>query len=489
MTSVSVPFETADDPCRQIDFVVACHAIRELYREGPRSVAELLPYLADTSEHIAQEAMLALKRLVPMAALEERWVDDRRPAFDVDPLLPPWITEYCQGWGGDDDFSLLCVREYLRLQQNRERQDRLLRRLTLFPGILRSFANELEKAGEADGRAIFLRYAAEMRRLQFPVQIGLSPTMSCQLHCEYCISAGNKQGAVVPVGEYDRFLRWAKEKGVLRIGLSGGEPTLYPEFAQLLKCIHEKGFEWYLATNGLIEEGPLQAIITGKPLAATLHLTPEVFHGKQLKDFTATAKMLVDAGINAVLRINFSKTDVDVAGYLDIAEQTGIREVRAAVPMPNASQQNAFIDRQRLIEYGAVLDTYVIEGRHRRLQTNLSKPFPPCMMAPETAQTFISNGSLAFNCAVHTVNYANNIVVTPELNFMPCLGLNFLSPHPITTYNSLAVVGTIFAQRIKELSLQPLLDTCLTCPLWHGGRCIGGCLSYRLNPLQLKGSA
>lgn len=479
-----IPSAQTSCPCPQddLELFTALVALRQRVARSDTPLLELTRALADARPPVAQEAVTLLNQQVPMAAMPERWVEAAAVPTSPAAAIPVWIRERCADWGTADDFPTLAAKVHAQLH-DAEGRVRLLERMALFPGARRRFADALKSTGQAAAVRAFGRAAARLRRQQFPLQIGLSPTMVCQLRCSYCISAGHEPPPTAPAAPetYLRFLDWALAGGVRRIGLSGGEPTLYPDFAPLVDGIVQRGMEWFLASNGLMPAAAVQAIVRGRPLAVTLHLTEEVLEdAAQRATFTATARHLVEAGINAVLRINILQPEMDIARYLDIAAATGMREVRAAVPMPNAQRQNAFVATDHFSAFGEALLRYVREGRQRRLQTILTKPFPLCHLPAEAAETFLANGSMAANCPVHMLGYSNNIVVSPDLSYIPCLGLNRPDPTAITSRRSPRAAARPFIDGIRRLTATPLLPQCTGCPLWHGGRCVGACLSYRI---------
>jgi MoaA/NifB/PqqE/SkfB family radical SAM enzyme len=64
-----------------------------------------------------------------------------------------------------------------------------------------------------------------------PRFLSIALTNACELHCPYCFAP--KHGARLP---YNSILHWLHEfdtQGGLGVGFGGGEPTLYPQFAEL----------------------------------------------------------------------------------------------------------------------------------------------------------------------------------------------------------------------------------------------------------------
>ena len=456
--------------------------IRHIRRKRHQDNIRLIEYLTDHSPAVAKAARESLFALKPMAALTERWADDSVPCKRHPTGVPTWLWNLCEGWGEPGDFIDLCIRQIGSLKA--EERKRLLMQLATFQGLERQLIDRLEQRHLTALAAAFKTEVQALRRKQFPKQLSLSPTMACQLSCSYCVSAGVHIGPnnVMSFSAVSKILNWAKGNGIERIALTGGEPTLYSHFLRLLDKISTDGFQFYLATNGLGSPKAMQSIVKSRPLCVSLHLTPELLTSESLKVYKKNATFLVSEDIHAVMRCNFSNPDENVIPYFDIAEQSGLQEIRTAIPSPNAKRHNQYVDRTTLNHFGKLLSNFVVEGKRRGIATKLAKPFYPCKLPFETAQVFLANGSMSINCPVHYLNFSNNLTVYPDGSFIPCLGVNINSGKHITDYNDPWDAASVFREKLSQLIKVPMLESCKDCPLWTGGRCIGACLSYRLPP-------
>lgn len=66
-------------------------------------------------------------------------------------------------------------------------------------------------------------------------------TTQCNYKCKYCFAEGeeNKQIRIIPLEKLKPILKKAKEFGIDKIKLTGGEPLLYPRMKELLAYIRE----------------------------------------------------------------------------------------------------------------------------------------------------------------------------------------------------------------------------------------------------------
>lgn len=88
--------------------------------------------------------------------------------------------------------------------------------------------------------------------LQTPPLIWLELTRRCNLNCPHCyIDGGAPRENEMPASEFYRLLEEFAEMGVWAVAFTGGEPTLHPEFGNLVRYARQKRLLVGIATNGL----------------------------------------------------------------------------------------------------------------------------------------------------------------------------------------------------------------------------------------------
>lgn len=77
-------------------------------------------------------------------------------------------------------------------------------------------------------------------------------TYACPLHCPYCSNPGSTSGGQeLTTPEWSRVFQEAAQLGVLHVGLSGGEPLLRRDLAQIVSSARDAGLYTNLITSGL----------------------------------------------------------------------------------------------------------------------------------------------------------------------------------------------------------------------------------------------
>src|SRR5262245_5439714 len=81
--------------------------------------------------------------------------------------------------------------------------------------------------------------------------IGFHVTDRCQLDCDHCLRDPSLKPTDLPVSLIERVLdQVGTQYGCKHVALTGGEPTLHPEFPAILDAIVARGFTWHPVTNG-----------------------------------------------------------------------------------------------------------------------------------------------------------------------------------------------------------------------------------------------
>lgn len=75
---------------------------------------------------------------------------------------------------------------------------------------------------------------------------------SCNTRCIYCCGYNNWRKPVLGYAAIEENIRYfMAEYGIEEVCLSGGEPTIHPDFLKAVRFVREQGLRLYLHTNGL----------------------------------------------------------------------------------------------------------------------------------------------------------------------------------------------------------------------------------------------
>lgn len=89
--------------------------------------------------------------------------------------------------------------------------------------------------------------------LKSPLVIQLELTTLCNLKCKFCFSkSGVPRKNELPTSEIKRIICQLKQESVSSFFLTGGEPTLHPDFIEIVNFISELGLDCFVLTNGTL---------------------------------------------------------------------------------------------------------------------------------------------------------------------------------------------------------------------------------------------
>lgn len=84
-----------------------------------------------------------------------------------------------------------------------------------------------------------------------PELVDLKITDYCNMGCIFCYQGSTKQGKHAPKEKIFKIIRQLSKIGVFEIAIGGGEPTLHPDFVEILKYAHEHGIKPNFTTYNL----------------------------------------------------------------------------------------------------------------------------------------------------------------------------------------------------------------------------------------------
>jgi sulfatase maturation enzyme AslB (radical SAM superfamily) len=163
-----------------------------------------------------------------------------------------------------------------------------------------------------------------------PRQVSIALTNACDLRCPYCFAP--KTPSVL---EFDRLISWLIEldtNGACGIGFGGGEPTLYPRFADLCAYTAQNtDLAVTFTTHGHHLQGALLESLKGNVhfVRVSMDGVGDTYERLRNRSFSALQKRLdslrniVPFGINFVVNKD-TLPDIETAAFL--AENAGASE-------------------------------------------------------------------------------------------------------------------------------------------------------------------
>jgi MoaA/NifB/PqqE/SkfB family radical SAM enzyme len=104
-------------------------------------------------------------------------------------------------------------------------------------------------------------------------RLGFHLTDRCQLDCQHCLRDPEKTARDLPFDLFIRILDQGRTLyGIRSVSFTGGEPTLHPQFLDIVRAVAERQQTWDMVTNGRRLPWVLEAISREPELRASLRL-------------------------------------------------------------------------------------------------------------------------------------------------------------------------------------------------------------------------
>ena len=318
-------------------------------------------------------------------------------------------------------------------------------------------------------------------------------TSKCNLHCPYCFANEfvNKNSRELSYEDFLRVVEFIKRDGTDRIGLIGGEPTLYPDFDKVLETLkNDKDINFVtIYTNGLLIDKYVELIKDEKFSLLVNCNSPKDLKSNYEK-LKENIKILADNDINFFLGINLYDENEDFDYIFELLKIAGKKSVRFSVSLTNEEKEEA----------DNIIDTYRKNKPmlFRFLNKCLENEIVPhhdccsvlhCILTTEEKRLMLKFHLLAKkNDLTGTLTMMREcspvIDILPDLSAVRCFALSKNIKVPLFSFESLTPLRAFFTRKIDNYAALIFASSeCEDCRL----RLLAGCpvcIAYKAPKLE-----
>jgi MoaA/NifB/PqqE/SkfB family radical SAM enzyme len=319
----------------------------------------------------------------------------------------------------------------------------------------------------------------EMRRKNIARLITL--TYRCNSDCNFCYAKGlNKQyKEVMDLEDFEKLLDWYEKQEIKNITVTGGEPTVHPNFKEMIDIINRRKFRMTIVTNGLFPSTFLDKVIKKKESFVLSYRKPEEYSQGNSELLNKNLQSISDRNLNIRLVYNMSHNNTDPNYILDVCKRYKINHVILNVIFPNISKNNEYVSFTQLSQMGSsIVENIGILIRHG-IKVVIRRPLPFCIFTTTQRLWLEKNADLHGVCLVGSRRY----YINTDLSLLPCSVLStdssFKGPN-VFQFNSEKEAIHYYSDSMTKLKWKPLIKECLECNFYKQKECQGGCLIYKL---------
>ncbi len=321
-------------------------------------------------------------------------------------------------------------------------------------------------------------------------------TKKCNLKCPYCFADEfvNKDNQEISIENFKKALNFIKTNPLERIGLIGGEPTIYSNFHEILQIINnDKEINQVIVyTNGIEIDKYIESLENEK-FNLLINCNCEKDIGKtnfdKLKNNISILKKFkknkFDIGINL-----YSK-ELDYTFIYELLELAELKRLRFSISIPNDSKEKTIDVINGFKDFKPFLFQFFNECLEKNiLPYNDCNSLPNCILTTEDMKILLKIDNLGkkYNykdTIIRSMNTCKPVIdILPDLTSVRCFGLSKYEKVPISNFKNIESLRKYFFNKIDIYArITKISNNCNSCNYDYLEKC-GYCLTYKLKKMN-----
>jgi hypothetical protein len=359
---------------------------------------------------------------------------------------------------------------------------RLVELLAQFEG-LESLVDGSALALDESERLRYEHLRLEQSLRQFKPQVTVVLSYECNKRCDYCFVAALSREMPRPISRPDfvRAVEWGCRAGVSRIPVTGGEPTLHPEFAELMSELRARQLTTCFSTNGCGPRAAFECLSPELVETITFHILDDgEYTPRERALLEENIRCVKDKGIPLIFRYVLHTAGAPPwQAFLALSERYRPVLVSCSPAFPGPYRREMSREVRALFQSKDNLLLLVRTVLRSGLRPIIAKPIPLCMFLREEWLHLAATTTLTNVCDVFQNGYANDTLINPDLTLYPCMALPLTGARQDST-PSLEHFGECARRAVEPLQRTAMLAECPNCQLFRLRLCQPACLSFLL---------
>lgn len=299
----------------------------------------------------------------------------------------------------------------------------------------------------------------------------------CNQHCPYCFTSdylgdSRTSHSFLEVSDFDARLDFLDRSDIDQVRLLGGEPTLHPQFPELIGLARARGKKVVVFTNGLMPEESLACLEELSATECTVLVNvndPSEAGEETFERQRATIRRL---GKRALLGFNIYQADFRPDFLLSLVDEAGCRPaVRLGLAHPCLSGDNLYIHPNQYVAIGQKIVRFARDAAGSNVTVEFDCGFVRCMFSDEDLETLEALGA--------DVGWRCNPILDVGIDgrVIHCYPLSRLGGLPLTPETTAPALRSGFESLTRPYRQAGVFKECSTCSFKLSGTCPGGCLA------------
>jgi organic radical activating enzyme len=326
--------------------------------------------------------------------------------------------------------------------------------------------------------------------------VNLLITMRCNRACSYCFAkekirsySDQQKNKDMTLPDLKKVIKFLGKGETDTIQLAGGEPTIHPEFDEILKTLLDSGFNLNVLSNALWDDSKNELFTKISPtkLGFLLNIdSRRTYSDKEWEKIERNLSALSERG-NVTLSFNIFEKEPNYEYIFDLVTRKNIKNLRLSFSMPVMVGQtmNSHIPLKDYHEHAPMIMKFVERAEASDVCVKLDNTVPICMFTKEQM------GELMLK---EVLDPRRNFVCFPALDIGPdlsvwrCFGTANMFNKNMDDFHSFKEAFDFFNHAFDQFQhkVYPLAE-CTKCQYAKDKICQGGCIGFSISRIQELG--
>jgi radical SAM protein with 4Fe4S-binding SPASM domain len=306
-------------------------------------------------------------------------------------------------------------------------------------------------------------------------------TTACNLSCSYCFAQERikeKGCQYITLDNARQVIAFLKKSQFPIFRMMGGEPTLHPQFEEIVQNVLAEGLDIDLLSNATWsdEHTALFHKISPAHLRFLLNIDHPSSYTKQLWKRIRTNLAAIAGRKGITLSFNIFEKDPRYGYVLDLASEFAIPYLRVSFSLPVVGVKNAALPLSDYFKVSGKILEMAREAEKRGISMRLDNAVPLCIFSFEEVGELLMKGvlNLEKNARCKPI-----IDIAPDLTVCNCFCLSMLHNRSLTEFSTLEELYRYYEALFRHYQDDVFsMERCLDCEYRRLWGCQGGCTAF-----------
>lgn len=311
-------------------------------------------------------------------------------------------------------------------------------------------------------------------------------TDRCNRRCSFCFARsringrdGKKGASHMSRDNISKVIRFLSVSGDRQLRLLGGEPTLHPEFIEIVEEGLSNDFHVHIFSNGMMK--PEIAEFLGKIPDNKISLLCNVSPQAKDSDRKIEKREYALQCLGKIAQVGMTVTSprFEYRFLVDMIKMFGLRKrIRIGIAQPIVGRKNEFLKPSDYRETGRAIVQMVKDCVKEDVLVGFDCGLTLCMFNEEEIGTLMkSSEGFAVRCRPI-------LDIGPALDVWHCFPLSEVLITDLINFPNRNATVKFYSDLVKPYRVLGCMPECFRCDFLRRGQCSGGCLAHAMNSLN-----